>query len=138
MKPWPHRIRGVSDHALVRYLGRIEGWDIVHVAEWLKDEGHPVTDPMILWAMAQAGLDVDAARARVFAEVDDRKRDAIPSEITPGHFMVTAASGVRYIVTADGRVVTTLRSRWWLKEKWRSTVVVEYGPDMATLKPVPA
>lgn len=103
---WPHKIAGVSNHALVRYLQRVKGHDILSVISLLRAHPGIDRDYVLLGVLAARRVDLEAVRRSIRAEVDANKRSAVPWD--NNKFLICGPTG-RFVVAKDGVVVTCYR-----------------------------
>lgn len=109
MSHWPHRIYGVTDHALIRFLARaaIPGYDTRTIAAWIAElRRDDSDDSAILKQLADHGVVVGWFRKVIQDEVDAHKRAAQLME--GGRFLIRGPSAP-YVVSRSGYVITTLR-----------------------------
>lgn len=103
---YPHRIAYVSDHAMVRYLERIEQENVASVRRYLVSQGMKEDDdPIVLQFLEARGINVKEHRMKILADAEIHKREA--KDAAGGKFSINGRLA-RYIVNAQGACVVTV------------------------------
>ncbi len=128
MSPWPYRIHGVMDHAVIRFFQRVRmpGYDMASVGDWIMRHRGELDDSAILDQLKQNGVVVGYFRKTIHADADSHKRRAIA--MPDGKWLIRGRFAP-YVVTKGGYVVTTKQLKLHAHEEllplfgqWRETV----------------
>ena len=107
MKPWPRYIRGVTDHALVRFLERATVPGLASVAELIAQH-RDLDDTALLNRLHGRGVVVGYFRKLVQDDADANKRNA--QALADGKFIIHGQY-LPMVVSRHGYVITCNKHR---------------------------